>query len=126
MTDDAADTADRIARAVRAGNRNAALRGFIDYSDSLSRGVNLVELSRVEPPRTGSDGWDSALAAVVDFWLGKAGVAVPSWVNDSSRISSRAETPHLGQYDLPPDLTNVPDEFLRRNILIERSTLASV
>lgn len=65
------------------------------------------------------------LATVVEFWLGKAGVAVPSWVNDSSRISGRTETPHLGQYDLPPDLTNVPDEFLRRNILIERSTLAS-
>ena len=111
---------------MRAGNRNAALRGFIDYSDSLSRGVNLVELSRVEPPRTGSSGWDSALAAVVEFWLGKAGVALPSWVNDSSRISSRAETPHLGQYDLPPDLANVPDEFLRRNVLIERSTLASI
>ena len=126
MPDDAVDTARRIARAVRAGNRNAALRGFIDYSDSLSWGVNLVELSRVEPPRTGSNGWDSALAAVVDFWLGKAGVAVPAWINDSSRVSSRPETPHLGKYDLPPDLTNVPDEFLRRNVLIERSTLASV
>jgi hypothetical protein len=111
---------------VRAGNRNAALRGFIDYSDALGRGVHLVELTSIEPPRTGSEGWDSALAAVVDFWLGKAGVAVPTWVNDSSRISARPETPHLGQYDLPPDLTNVPDEFLRRNILIERSTLASV
>jgi len=111
---------------VRAGNRNAALRGFIDYSDALRRGIDLVQLSSVEPLPTGSAGWDSALAAVVEFWLGKAGVAVPPWVNDSSRISSRAETPHLGQYDLPPDLTNVPDEFLRRNVLIERSTLASV
>ena len=126
MPDDAVDTARRIARAVRRGNRNAALRGFIDYSDTLKRGLDLVELSSVEPPRTGSDGWDSALAAVVDFWLGKAGVAVPAWVNDPSRISTRAETPHLGPYDLPPDLTNVPDEFLRRNVLIERSTLASV
>ena len=126
MPDDAVDTARRIARAVRAGNRNAALRGFIDYSDTLRRGVDLVELSSVEPPRTGSEGWDAALAAVVDYWLGKAHVAVPSWANDSSRVSTRARTPHLGQYDLPPDLTNVPDEFLRRNVLIERSTLASV
>lgn len=126
MQDNAAETALRIARAVRSGNRNAALRGFIDYSDALRRGVDLVELSSVEPSPTGSEGWDSALAAVVDFWLGKAGVAVPSWVNDSSRISRRAETPHLGPYDLPPDLPNVPDEFLRRNILIERSTLASI
>ena len=126
MPDDAVDTARRIARAVRAGNRNSALRGFIDYSDTLRRGVDLVELSRVEPPRTGSEGWDSALAAVVDYWLGKAHVAVPSWVDDSSRVSTQAQTPHLGQYDLPPDLTNVPDEFLRRNVLIERSTLASI
>ena len=126
MPDDAADTARRIARAVRAGNRNAALRGFIDYSDTLRRGVDLVELSSVEPPRTGSEGWDSALAAVVDYWLGKAHVPVPSWADDSSRISTQAQTPHLGQYDLPPDLTNVPDEFLRRNVLIERSTLASI
>lgn len=126
MPDNAAETALRIARAVRAGNRNAALRGFIDYSDALRRGVELVELSSVEPPPTGSEGWDAALAAVVDFWLGKAGVAVPSWANDSSRTSTRPETPHLGDYDLPPDLNNVPDEFLRRNILIERSTLASI
>jgi len=126
VPDDAVDTARRSARAVRASNRNAALRGFIDYSDALRRGVDLVELSSVEPPSTGSLGWDSALAALVDFWLGKAGVAVPSWVNDSSRISSRAETPHLGQCDRRPDLTNVPDEFLRRNVLIERSTLASI
>ena len=126
MPDDAVDTARRIARAVRAGNRNAALRGFIDYSDTLRRGVDLVELSSVEPPRTGSEGWDSALAAVVDYWLGKAHVAVPSWADDSSRFSTQAQTPHLGQYDLLPDLTNVPDEFLRRNILIERSTLASI
>lgn len=126
MPDDAVNTARRIARAVRAGNRNAALRGFIDYSDTLRRGVDLVELSSVEPPRTGSEGWDSALAAVVDYWLGKAHVAVPSWADDSSRVSTQAQTPHLGQYDLPPDLTNVPDEFLRRNILIERSTLASI
>lgn len=126
MPDDAAATGHRIARAVRAGNRNAALRGFIDYSDTLRRGVDLVALSSAEPPRTGSDGWDSALAAVVDFWLGKAGIAVPSWVNDYSRVSTQAQTPHLGQYDLPPDVTNVPDEFLRRNVLIERSILASV
>ena len=126
MPDDAVDTAVRIARAVLAGNRNAALRGFIDYSDALRRGVDLIELSSAEPPPTGSEGWDSALAAVVDLWLGKADVVVPSWVNDPSRISPRAETPHLGQYDLPPDLANVPDEFLRRNILIERSTLASI
>ena len=126
MPDDAVEAAHRITRAVRSGNRNAALRGFIDYSDALRRGVDLVELSSVEPPLTGSEGWDSALAAVVDFWLGKAGVAVPSWVNNPIRISSVAETPHLGRYDLPPDLNNVPDEFLRRNVLIERSTLASV
>ncbi len=126
MPDDAVDTARRIARAVRDGNRNAALRGFIDYSDTLRRGVALVELSNAEPPRTGSEGWDSALAAVVDYWLGKAHVAVPSWVDDSSRVSTQAQTPHLGKYDLPPDLTNIPDEFLRRNVLIERSTLASV
>ena len=126
MPDDATATARRIARAVRAGNRNAALRGFLDYSDTLKRGIDLAELSSAEPPPTGAVGWDSALAAVVDLWLGEAHVVVPSWVNDPSRISPRPETPHLGQYDLPPDLTKVPDEFLRRNILIERSTLASI
>lgn len=77
MTDNAAETALRIARAVRTGNRNA-LRGFIDYSDDLRRGLDLVELSSIEPPRTGSQGWDSALAAVVEDWLSQAEVAVPS------------------------------------------------
>jgi hypothetical protein len=126
VADNAVGTAQRIARAVRANNRNAALRAFIDYSDTLRRGADLVELSTDEPPPTGSDGWDSALAAVVDYWLRKVDVAVPAWANDSSRNSTRPETPHLGPYDLSPDLSNVPEEFLRRNILIERATLASI
>ncbi len=35
-------------------------------------------------------------------------------------------TPQLGRYDLPPDLSDVPPEFLRRNVLMERRTLQSV
>ena len=122
---DAADTADRIALST---SRDSALRAFLDYSDSLARtvGVDRVVLGIAEPHRTGSQAWDAALAALVEFWFNKSRLPKPNWITASSRFLVEPQSPQLGPFDLAPELANVPPEFLRRNVLLERSTLESV
>jgi transcriptional regulator with XRE-family HTH domain len=122
---DAAETAERIASAT---SSDAALRAFVDYSDSLAAatGVDRVVLGIAEPHSTGSTSWDAALAALVDYWFSRSKLPKPNWINSSSRFLDTPQTPHLGVYDLSPMLDNVPAEFQRRNVLIERSTLESV
>ena len=125
MLTDAVATAARIAEALRAGNENAALRAFIDYSDELVRHelANRFHLAVAEPALTGSAAWDAALAGLVDFRLPPP---KPSWIELPSRFLATPETPQLGTYDLPLDHSDVPPELLRRNILMERRTLQSV
>ena len=122
---DAADTADRIGSA---NSRDSALRAFLDYSDSLAaaRGVARVVLGIAEPHPTGSAAWDAALAALVDYWLGRSKLPKPDWINSRSRFLAEPQSPQLGEYDLAPELDDVPPEFRRRNVLMERSTLESV
>lgn len=124
---DAAEVADRISAALKANGHGPALRAFIDYSDALGRatGVNRVALAIAEPHPTGSTAWDAALAALVDYWLTKAKLPKPDWTRSPTRTLAVPQTPQLGKYDLPPDVANVPPEFLRRNVLVERATLQS-
>lgn len=125
MLTDAVATAARIALALRDGSRSSALRAFIDYSDELARydQTERFPLGADEPPLTGSAAWDAALAGLVDFMLPPP---KPSWIELPNRFLASPKTPQLGQYDLPPDLSDIPPEFLRRNILMERRTLQSV
>jgi transcriptional regulator with XRE-family HTH domain len=122
---DATETAERIASAT---SGDSALRAFLDYSDSLAAasGVDRVVLGIAEPHSTGSKSWDAALAAVVDYWFSRSRLPKPDWINSGSRFLAAPQTPHLGAYDMPPAPDNVPVEFRRRNVLIERSTLESV
>jgi transcriptional regulator with XRE-family HTH domain len=122
---DAAETADRIAAA---RSRDSALRAFIDYSDGLGRakGVNRVVLGVTEPHPTGTPAWDAALAALVDYWFNKSRLPKLEWIDKPTRFLPTQQTPHLGRYDLDPVLNEVPPEFRRRNVLVERSTLQSV
>lgn len=122
---DATETAERIASAVA---RDSAVRAFLDYSDSLAAatGIDRVVLGLAQPRPTGSTGWDAALAALVDYWFSRSKIPKPAWINSGSRFLNAPQAPHLGEYDLPPTLDNVPVEFRRRNVLIERSTLESV
>lgn len=125
---DAPETAERIASALRSDSADSALRAFIDYSDNLARhsGTSRFALGIAEPRPTGSLAWDAALAALVDYWFSKSRLPKPEWTEAPSRVLPQPESPQLGEYDLEPDLDDVPAEFRRRNVLIERSTLASV
>jgi transcriptional regulator with XRE-family HTH domain len=122
---DASGTAVRIASAQ---SRDSALRAFLEYSDSLAAatGINRILLGLAEPQSTGSIAWDAGLAALVDYWLSKSRLPKPDWINSRSRFLDAPETPQLGKYDLTPVLENVPAEFRRRNVMVERSTLESV
>lgn len=108
--------------------RDSALRAFIDYSDSLAaaKGVDRVVLGIAELHSTGSPAWDAALASLVDYWLRRSKLPKPEWITTPSRFLSEPQSPQLSEYDLKPDLDDVPTEFRRRNVLLERSTLASV
>ena len=125
---DAVETAERIATAVRAENRDEALRAFLDYSERLAHAgrAERVILSYAEPAPTGSRAWDAALAAVSDYWLNKSNLPRRNWMLDTARTLASPEAPHLGGLDLSPDRNDVPNEFFRRNVMIERATLASV
>lgn len=125
---DAVETADRIATALSGPGRDKPFRHFLDYSDSLAaaHGVNRVVLTAAEPHPTGSPAWDAAVAAVSDFWLNEENLPRPDWIDHPGRYLTHSDAPHLSVYDLEPDLTNVAPEFLRRNVLLERGTLASV
>jgi hypothetical protein len=125
MLTTAITTAERIAAALERDNEGSALRAFIDYSDELARHAlaERFDLAAAEPAPTGSAAWDAALAGLVDFMLG---ASKPSWIESPDRFLASPETPQLGRYDLAPDLSDVPPEFLRRNILMERRTLQSV
>ena len=89
-------------------------------------GVDRVVLGIAEPHSTGSLAWDAALAALVDYWLNKSRLPKPDWITAASRTLTNPQSPQLGEYDLAPQPVEVPREFLRRNVLLERSTLESV
>ena len=122
---DAAKTADRIGSTK---SRDSALRAFLDYSDSLAaaQGVDRMVLGIADPHSTRSAAWDAALAALVDYWLSKSRLPKPEWINSRARFLATPQSPQLGEYDLAPMLDEVPAEFRRRNVLVERSTLESV
>lgn len=122
---DADETATHIARAP--DSADTALRAFLDFSDTLARadGTSRVLLSALEPRSTGSRAWDAALAGLVDHWLSKSRLPKPAWITKPDRTLDGPEAPGLSRYDLRPDPADVPREFLRRNVLIARSTLES-
>ncbi|MBC7594445.1 MAG: hypothetical protein H7288_10980 [Kineosporiaceae bacterium] len=83
-------------------------------------------LGIAEPHSTGSVAWDAALAALVDYWLSKSRLPKPEWIDSLSRFLETPQPPQLGEYDLAPELDEVPAEFRRRNVLVDRASLESV
>ncbi|MFF1634811.1 multiprotein-bridging factor 1 family protein [Leifsonia sp. NPDC058248] len=122
------DVSDRIRRHVKTGDRDGALRGFLDFADGLARepGNVRIALTIAAPLKTGSLGWDAALAGLVELRLNEVGLPHPEWVSIESTRAPSPQTPHLSEYDLDPRIDSVPTEFASRNVLIERGVLASV
>ncbi len=125
---DAAATAERIRIALTKESDDGALRALIDYSDALARetGTNRIALCLARPARTGHPVWDAALAGLVEWRLGQPQFPKPQWIDDADRflpeVTELIRIPHAPEIER----TDVAREFLRRNVLIERGTLASV
>lgn len=122
---DAAHIASDIGAAVVNGNDALAFRRFLQLADNLrlEHGATRVGLALTEPAPTSSDRWDAAIAALCEFRLRDAALPIPEWIDKREGDPNSAWSPRTSDYDIPPDPARVPDEFLRRGILIEAETL---
>ena len=118
----------RSSDAIATGKESKAYRLFIQLNDnlaSLEPGLRHA-LSLTPAPKTGDLRFDALIAALVDFQLSQTSLPTPLWVNEPSRklptrwIVDPYETSELKL------LKKTPQEFLRHNILIDRSELLSV
>lgn len=125
---DAARIASEIATAVADSDDAAAYRRFLQLADNLAAesGATRVGLTLTEPAPTGSEQWDAAIAALCEYRLKADHLPVPNWILTRKGHPTKPWAPHASDYNIPADSTKVPEEFLRRGILIEAQTLESV
>lgn len=124
----AAEVAADIAEFVSLGESQSAFREFLSFSDSLRKlePVSLIALTYNSPESTGSVIYDAALAALVEHWLTRAQLPVPTWVQEPGRSLPALE--YLRETDLGPvpEQSEVPLSFLRHNVLFAADALESV
>jgi transcriptional regulator with XRE-family HTH domain len=122
------DTAATIADELREGRADKAFRTFISYSDALSTSdpIGRVLLGAAAPATTGHNAWDAAIAAVTEYWLDAVDAPIPAWLQDESRALASPSSLEYSRHAPVPDPSEVPPQFLARNILLDETTLASV
>lgn len=125
---DAARIASEIAIALVQSDELSIYRRFLQLADNLAAesGATRVGLTLTEPSSTGSERWDAAIAALCEYRLNADHLPVPNWITKRIGFPTKPWGPHTSGYNIPADLTKVPEEFLRRGILIEAQTLESV
>lgn len=125
---DVAAIADAIRSALREADDASAFRLLIQEADNLGAvdGALRVGLSLSEPAPTGDHRWDAAIAAIAAWRLDESALPHASWIDGESRRLDAPWQPPDGSIHIPVDSDDVPDALLRRNILIENSTLRSV
>ncbi len=71
------------------GREQDALRLLFGFADDFrgSGPGGQAYLIRDEPPPTGDQRFDAALAGTAEFFAGEAGLPVPAWVNGPSRFA---------------------------------------
>lgn len=128
LRSDAAGIASEISDALTKSDDALAFRRFLQLADNLAaeHGATRVGLVLTEPAPTGSEHWDAAIAALCEFRLDESALPIPDWVAARAGRADIPWTPRTSVYDIPADPTQVPEEFLRRGILIEAATLESV
>ena len=112
----------------RGGGEASAFRRFLQLADNLQaeHGATRVGLTLTEPAPTGSGGWDAAIAALCEYRLGAESLPIPDWVGTRTGTPDAPWAPRTSDYDIPVDVTQVPNEFRTRGILIEAATVESV
>ena len=124
---DACTMAATIAASEARGDKQRAVRDFIQLSDNLAGEHHEVRfaLTICEPAPTGSKHWDAAIAGLVTHHLRAEDLPVPWWARDPGRRLKKAWTFGDGEYTVPVARHDVPEAFLDVNVLIDRETLVS-
>lgn len=124
---DAARISSEIENALFLADERLAFQLFIQLADNLAaeEGATKVGLTLTRPATTGSAKWDAAVAALCEYRLKSKRLPIPDWVRKQKGDSRSRWTPRTSEYNILPDPRNVPNEFLRRGILIEAQTLES-
>lgn len=123
----AIDTASDIREHLQSGDSERAFRVWLAYSDSLAdvAGVNRILLTATEPPSTGSDVWDAAIAAVTEHWLMRDDLTTPAWLSDDSRTLAVESVLPVNEWSTPGTIASVPEAFRKHGVLVDESTLSS-
>jgi hypothetical protein len=126
--DDACASAAHIAAAAAHGDKQRAVREFIQLADNLAGEHHEVRfaLAICEPAPTGTKHWDAAIAGLVAHRLQEENLPVPQWARDPSRRLKKSWTFGEGDYTTPVPRELVPQAFLDVNVLIDPDTLVSV
>lgn len=122
------EVAESIDLFLQQDDNQAAYREFISFSDSLKKqdqGVR-VAITLNAPENTGSELYDAALAALVEYWLNVDSLPVPAWVHEPTRVLQELEHLREGIYGRTPDFEEVLPEFLSHNVLFPAVALESV
>jgi transcriptional regulator with XRE-family HTH domain len=124
----AATATGEIASRLAEGDRELAVRHFIQLADDLAAVHHEVRfaLTIAEPPRTGEKRWDAAVAGLVEHRLEEEGLPLPSWVSSDDRRLRRSWIFGDGVYDLPVEPDRAVPAFRRHGVLLDPATLASV
>ncbi|TFB98876.1 MULTISPECIES: helix-turn-helix domain-containing protein [unclassified Cryobacterium] len=125
---DAARIASEIAAALAVSDEPLAFRRFLQLADNLAaeRGATRVGLTLTEPLPTGSERWDTAIAALCEYRLNADALPIPDWIIARTGAPGSPWSPRTSDYDIPAEVDRVPREFRDRGILIEAATLESV
>ncbi|MDY7542419.1 helix-turn-helix transcriptional regulator [Cryobacterium sp. 5B3] len=125
---DAARIAAEIADAFAASDEPLVFRRFLQLAGNLAAesGAARVGLTLTEPLPTGSEHWDTAIAALCEYRLNADALPVPDWIHTRTGNEGSPWSPRTSDYDIPAEVDRVPREFRDRGILIQAATLESV
>lgn len=117
-----AELADAIRADVAAGREQDALRLIFGFADDFrgSPRPGRIALIRDEPPPTGAERFDAALAGLAEFFATEGQIPIPAWVNGPSRFIEPwwfvATRPAFHAYTL----AHTPAVFGRHGVFIAR------
>ena len=118
----------KIADAVSKNQHARAYRLVIQLSDNLNAlSPELALALSITPPALTSDSkYDALIAATVEFHLTKNLLPIPTWVREPERKLPKRESVDRFETNLKDLSERTPKAFLKHNILIDKSELASI
>jgi len=123
-----ADLAATIQEDLAGGEEQSAIRLLFGFADDFrgSSRPGRSALIACEPPSTGDQRFDAALAATAEFFAAEGGVEVPDWVDGHDRFVEPwwfvASRPAFHAYTL----AHTPAAFARHGVFIAREVFTRV